>query len=118
MSGYTPLLLAIQQHKYQLIPYFLKFASARETINYQRNGYTALHYIASKEGDLVLQMMALLLKNGASVQSQVEGRTPFWVFCHTRARENESNAEMFKMFVEAGSNINQVVCVFHSVMLK
>jgi hypothetical protein len=68
----------------------------------------ALHSLVSRE-HAYPYIISQVIKSGASVTSNVDGRTPLWVFCATRDRKNDLNHEILDILVKAGSNVNQAV---------
>jgi ankyrin repeat protein len=72
----------------------------------------ALHYLASKHDTAeVFNSVSLLLKHGASVHSNVDGRTPLWVYCASEHHHGSRSVELLTLLIEAGSNVNQQVKV-------
>jgi hypothetical protein len=53
------------------------------------------------------QVVSKLIQHGASVSSNVDGRTPLWVYCILDT--SSKNLEVFHVLAQAGSNLNQAV---------
>lgn len=71
--------------------------------------HLALHMLAMSSDVNAIPYIELLIKNGADINANVDGKTPLWTHC-----ANTIDMKLVNILLKHGANINQAVLNKHS----